>query len=119
MFPVDYGSAVYHFEARMGDITIVAECQERQAAQETCTGERSGANAILMEESSASVDIFHCALGILPSNTDAVIEFRYVQDISLELNGGAESILPTVLTPPYIPGNAPVFTVEADSIFDQ
>ena len=30
VFPMDDGSAVYHFEAQIGDKLIVAECQEKK-----------------------------------------------------------------------------------------
>ena len=56
-----------------------------------------------MQEDDASSDIFSCLLGNLPPDTDAVIRFGYVTELSLQPDGTLSFLLPTLLNPRYNP----------------
>jgi len=56
-----------------------------------------------MEEDSSSSDIFRCLVGNIPANTDAVIKFSYVTELTLQPDGVLQFALPTLLNPRYNP----------------
>lgn len=104
VFPLDDQSAVYKFEAKIQDRTLVGECQTKKQAIDTYNEAVSqGHTAMLLSEDDTAGDIFNCLLGNIPPNTDVVIEFAYVIELSLEADGGVKFSLPTVLNPRYNP----------------
>ena len=118
VFPLDDQSTVYHFEARIGDRTIIGECQEKDEARETYNEAVSqGQTAMLLEEDDSSGDIFCCLLGNLPLNTDVKVEFAYVIELGVEADGGVKFGLPTVLNPRYNPSVEDGGTTQPPAIY--
>ena len=104
VFPMDDDSAVYHFEAEIDDRKIIAECQDREDAQQTYDNAISqGFTSVLLGQDPNSADIFQCSVGNLPPHKSAVIRFSYAKELPLTLDGGVQFVLPTLLNSRYNP----------------
>ncbi|XP_046545578.1 von Willebrand factor A domain-containing protein 5A-like [Haliotis rubra] len=106
VFPMDDHSAVYKLIADINGRKIVAECQEKQQAKETYQeAVRSGHTAMLLEEDDRAGDIFKCMLGNLPPKSEAVLQFAYISELTVEVDGSLKFLLPAVLNPRYTPAD--------------
>ncbi|XP_067686331.1 von Willebrand factor A domain-containing protein 5A-like isoform X4 [Haliotis asinina] len=106
VFPMDDGSAVYKLIADINGKKIVAECQEKQQARETYQHAVSaGHSAMLLEEDDTAGDIFKCMLGNLPPKSEAVLQFAYISELSVAVDGSLKFLLPSVLNPRYTPAD--------------
>ncbi|ELU08509.1 hypothetical protein CAPTEDRAFT_51073, partial [Capitella teleta] len=101
-FPMDDSSAVFRFEAVINDRVIIAECQEKEQAEQTYKdATKQGMTAVLLSERTGDSDIFHMKLGNLPAETEAKITIAYVQELSVDNEGVVALTIPTVLNPRY------------------
>ena len=76
-------SAVYKFKATIDDKVTEAEVQAKESAKQTYEEAiKEKKTAFLAEESDASGDIFHCKIGNLPPDSDAVLSLSYVVDFT-------------------------------------
>lgn len=106
IFPLDEQAAVCGFQATIDGRTIVAEVQEKQEARDTYDDAiSSGQSAFLLEESDESSDIFQISVGNLPPKKEALVELRFVTELSVEAEGRVVFVLPTVLNPRYSPAD--------------
>ncbi|XP_068682454.1 von Willebrand factor A domain-containing protein 5A-like isoform X1 [Montipora foliosa] len=107
IFPLDEQAAVCGFEATVDGRTIVAQVQGKEEARDTYDDAlSSGQNAFLLEESDESSDIFQISVGNLPPKKEALIELRFVTELSVETEGRVVFVLPTVLNPRYSPADS-------------
>lgn len=107
IFPLDEQAAVCGFQATIDGRTIIAEVQEKQEARDTYDDAiSSGQSAFLLEESDESSDIFQISVGNLPPKKEALVELRFVTELSVEAEGRVVFVLPTVLNPRYSPADS-------------
>ena len=107
IFPLDEQAAVCGFQATIDGRTIIAEVQEKQEARDTYDDAiSSGESAFLLEESDESSDIFQISVGNLPPKKEALVELRFVTELSVEAEGRVVFVLPTVLNPRYSPADS-------------
>ena len=107
IFPLDEQAAVCGFQATIDGRTIVAEVQEKEEARDTYDDAiSSGQSAFLLEESDESSDIFQISVGNLPPKKEALVELRFVTELSVEAEGRVVFVLPTVLNPRYSPADS-------------
>ena len=107
IFPLDEQAAVCGFQATIDGRTIIAEVQEKQEARDTYDDAiSSGQSAFLLEESDESSDIFQVSVGNLPPKKEALVELRFVAELSVEAEGRVVFVLPTVLNPRYSPADS-------------
>ncbi|XP_068729632.1 von Willebrand factor A domain-containing protein 5A-like [Montipora capricornis] len=107
IFPLDEQAAVCGFKATVDGRTIVAQVQGKEEARDTYDDAlSSGQSAFLLEESDESSDIFQISVGNLPPKKEALVELRFVTELSVETEGGVVFVLPTVLNPRYSPADS-------------
>ncbi|XP_068682232.1 von Willebrand factor A domain-containing protein 5A-like [Montipora foliosa] len=107
IFPLDEQAAVCGFKATVDGRTIVAEIQGKEEARDTYDDAlSSGQSAFLLEESDESSDIFQISVGNLQPKKEALIELRFVTELSVETEGRVVFVLPTVLNPRYSPADS-------------
>lgn len=108
IFPLDEDAAVCGFQAIIDGRTIVAELQDEEEALDTYDDAvSSGQIAFLLEESDESSDTFQISVGNLPPKREALVELRFVTELSVESEGRVVFVLPTVLNPRYSPAHTP------------
>lgn len=106
VFPVEEDSAVYSFEADIGDRHLVAKCKDKEVAHKEYEKAReAGKLAILMSETSTSGDIFEYRLGNIPAKETVTIRISMFSELSCEVDGALRFHLPFVLNQRY--GNVP------------
>ena len=104
IFPLDEDAAVCGFQVIIDGRTIVAEVKDKKEAQDNYDDAvSSGQSAFLLEESDESSDIFQISVGNLPPKREALVELRFVTELSVESEGRVVFGLPTVLNPRYSP----------------
>lgn len=83
-FPLDGNAAVYAFEARFEDGTVVrGDCQEEKKAKQTFeTAKKAGKTAFLMEREAS--DVFQMSLGNMPVNEVVVITIKFVAEVPMD-----------------------------------
>ncbi|XP_029210389.2 von Willebrand factor A domain-containing protein 5A-like [Acropora millepora] len=114
IFPLDEDAAVCGFQAIINGRTIVAEVQDKKEAQDTYDDAvSSGQSAFLLEERNESSDIFQISVGNLPPKREALVELRFVTELSVESEGRVVFVLPTVLNPRY----SPILTTQIPRVF--
>ena len=107
IFPLDEQAAVCGFKATVDGRTIVAQVQGKEEARDTYDDAlSSGQSAFLLEESDESSDIFQISVGNLPPKKEALVELRFVTELSVETEGRVVFVLPTVLNPRYSPADS-------------
>ncbi|XP_029571599.1 von Willebrand factor A domain-containing protein 5A isoform X2 [Salmo trutta] len=125
VFPLPGEAAVCRFSAKIGQIEVVAEVQEKQKAQEQYDDAlSSGQQAFLLEESDESPDVFKLSVGSLPPGEKASVSLDYVTELAVQADDGLRLCLPAVLNPHYQPqgsdsgsgGSAQVSSVPAGSV---
>ena len=77
---------------------MILSIQAEQTYRDALAANQS---AFLMKESDASRDVFECSVGNLPPQTDAVIRFAYVIELTLEGDGAVKFTYPAVLSNRY------------------
>ncbi|XP_074631358.1 von Willebrand factor A domain-containing protein 5A-like [Acropora palmata] len=106
IFPLDEDAAVCGFQAIIDGRTIVAELQDEKEALDTYDDAvSSGKSAFLLEESDESSDTFQISVGNLPPKKEALVELRFLTELSVESEGRVVFVLPTVLNPRYSPAH--------------
>lgn len=106
IFPLDEDAAVCGFQAIIDGRTIVAEVQDEEEALGTYEDAlSSGQSAFLLEESDESSDMFQISVGNLPPKKEALVELRFLTELSVESEGRVVFVLPTVLNPRYSPAH--------------
>lgn len=106
IFPLDEDAAVCGFQAIIDGRTIVAELQDEEEALGTYEDAlSSGQSAFLLEESDESSDMFQISVGNLPPKKEALVELRFLTELSVESEGRVVFVLPTVLNPRYSPAH--------------
>lgn len=106
IFPLDEDAAVCGFQAIIDGRTIVAELQDEEEALGTYEDAlSSGQSAFLLEESDESSDMFQISVGNLPPKKEALVELRFLTELSVESDGRVVFVLPTVLNPRYSPAH--------------
>ncbi|XP_014778507.1 von Willebrand factor A domain-containing protein 5A [Octopus bimaculoides] len=102
VFPVEEDSAVYRFEAKIGDVHIVAKSKDKNVAQkEYKEAVEKGMSAILLRETSTSGDIFEYNLGNIPPKQKIHLQICLVSELSCEADGAVKFYMPFVLNPRY------------------
>eukprot|EP00106_Octopus_bimaculoides_P015388 XP_014782830.1 PREDICTED: von Willebrand factor A domain-containing protein 5A-like [Octopus bimaculoides] len=102
VFPVEEDSAVYKFEAKIGDVHLVAKSKDKDVAKkEYKEAVDKGQSAILLRETSTSGDIFEYSLGNIPANEKIQLQICLVSELSCEVDGAVKFYMPFVLNPRY------------------
>ncbi|CAI9733743.1 Hypothetical predicted protein [Octopus vulgaris] len=102
VFPVEEDSAVYKFEAKIGDVHLVAKSKDKDVAKkEYKQAVDKGQSAILLRETSTSGDIFEYSLGNIPANEKIRLQICLVSELSCEVDGAVKFHMPFVLNPRY------------------
>ncbi|XP_036356118.1 von Willebrand factor A domain-containing protein 5A-like [Octopus sinensis] len=102
VFPVEEDSAVYKFEAKIGDVHLVAKSKDKDVAKkEYKQAVDKGQSAILLRETSTSGDIFEYSLGNIPANEKIHLQICLVSELSCEVDGAVKFHMPFVLNPRY------------------
>ena len=119
IFPLDEDAAVCGFQAIIDGRTIMAEVQDKREAQDTYDDAvSSGQKVFLLEESDESSDIFRISVGNLPPWGEALVELRFVSELSVESEGRVVFVLPTVLNPRYSPAHTePSLSTQIPRVF--
>ncbi|XP_073474275.1 von Willebrand factor A domain-containing protein 5A-like isoform X3 [Aquarana catesbeiana] len=100
VFPVNEDSAIYSFEATVGEKKIIADLQEKRQVLKTYDGSNSqGQEAFLQMQEESLTNIFICSIGELPPGQEADVTLRYVQELSVEEDGAVRFVLLDVLSP--------------------
>ncbi|XP_036072145.1 von Willebrand factor A domain-containing protein 5A [Oryzias melastigma] len=104
VFPLPGDAAVCHFSAGIGETHIVAELKEKQQAREEYDDAlSSGQQAVLLEESEETPDLFFLSVGNLLPGQSVFIRLEYVTILAVEADNGLRFCLPAVLNPRYQP----------------
>ncbi|GAB1605113.1 von Willebrand factor A domain-containing protein 5A-like isoform X3 [Argonauta hians] len=102
VFPVEEDSAVYKFEATIGDVHLVAKAKDKDVAQtEYKEAVEKGQSAILLRETSTSGDIFEYSLGNIPPKQKINLQICLVTELTCEVDGAVKFYMPFVLNPRY------------------
>lgn len=104
VFPVDHLSAVYQFEADVGDRVITAEVQEKDQAYDTYyyAFKDKRTSFILNDfETQVGRNCFYCHVGSLPRNDDAIVTLSYITELMIDVDRAVKFVLPTILHPRY------------------
>ncbi|XP_036355543.1 von Willebrand factor A domain-containing protein 5A-like [Octopus sinensis] len=102
VFPVEEDSAVYRFEAKIGDVHLIAKSKDKDVAQkEYKEAVEKGMSAILLRETSTSGDIFEYNLGNIPPKQKISLQICLVSELSCEADGAVKFYMPFVLNPRY------------------
>ncbi len=103
VFPLPENSAVNDMVMKIGDRTIRADIQTREAARETYEAARAaGQRAALLEQERPNI-FTQSVANILPGDR-ILITITYVQDLKYD-HGTYELNFPMVVGPRYIPGS--------------
>ena len=102
VFPVEEDSAVYSFEADIGNKHLTAKCKDKEEARKDYEKAREdGKMAILMSETSTSGDIFEYRLGNIPAKETVTIHISMFSELFCEVDGAVRFHLPFVLNQRY------------------
>lgn len=111
-FPLEEGSAVCGFSARIGDRVIEGEIEEREKAFERYDDAiAEGHGAVLLDQEKPT--IFIASVGNIMPGTEAVISITYVAELPVA-DDGIRFCIPTTVSPRYVPAGAD--PVSADRI---
>jgi Ca-activated chloride channel family protein len=100
-FPLDADAAVCGFVARLGDRTVTAEVDEREAAFDTYDDAMAaGHTAVLLDQERP--DVFSASLGNLRAGEEATLSLQLVQPLRRE-GKSWRFTLPTTIAPRYTP----------------
>ena len=101
VFPMDAGAAVNRLVITIDDRVIEGCVMERAAAKDTYTAAmRAGDGAVLLEQSTDSVDVFEASVGnVLPGQT-VEVRISYVSEVALA-GSDLRFVLPTTVAPRY------------------
>jgi Ca-activated chloride channel family protein len=101
VFPLDEGAAVCGFEAWIGDVHVVGEVKERDAAFEAYDDAlAAGHGAYLLDQERP--DVFTASIGNVPPGVEVLIRIRYAAEATLE-GDALRFALPTTVSPRYAP----------------
>lgn len=102
VFPVEEDSAVYSFEANIGNKHLIAKCKDKEVARKEYEKAReAGKMAILLSETSTSGDIFEYRLGNIPAKETVSIHISMFSELSCESDGAVRFHVPFVLNQRY------------------
>lgn len=103
-FPLPHKAAVTGFKAKIGNQEVTGTYKEREAAfEEYDDALRRGNSGFLLE--SHRPDIFQVSLGNIAAGEAISITISYIEDVQC-VDSELRWVLPTVVAPRYIPGNA-------------
>ncbi|XP_072529893.1 von Willebrand factor A domain-containing protein 5A-like [Salminus brasiliensis] len=104
VFPIPAEAALCRFSVKIADQEIVGKLQEKDKAKEEYDDAiTSGDQAILLEESQESEDVFKLSVGSLPAGQSAAVTFVYITELSVQADHSLRFCLPAVLNPRYSP----------------
>ncbi len=104
IFPLPHKAEVTELIAKIGDVEIVGEIKEKEEAyKEYDLAVKNGDSAFLLDQ--ARPDIFQIWLGNIAPGESITIELTYTEETHVT-DGELRWLLPTVVAPRYIPGNA-------------
>lgn len=103
-FPLPHKAVVTGFKAKIGNDEVTGTYREREAAfEEYDDALRRGDSGLLLE--SHRPDIFQVSLGNIAGGETLSVTISYIEDVQC-IGNELRWVLPTVVAPRYIPGNA-------------
>ncbi|GDX80945.1 hypothetical protein LBMAG42_27560 [Deltaproteobacteria bacterium] len=104
LFPLPPNGALTEVELRCGELTVRADCREREDAERTfAEARRSGHRAALVTRERA--DVHTLRVTNLPPGEEVVVRMVVVEALQAE-DGAFRMRFPTTIAPRYMPGNA-------------
>lgn len=103
-FPLPHKAVITGFKAKIGNDEVTGTYREREAAfEEYDDALRRGNSGFLLE--SHRPDIFQVSLGNIAGGEALSVTISYIEDVQC-VDSELRWVLPTVVAPRYIPGNA-------------
>lgn len=107
-FPTPAYATVYDFQAKIGDVVVKGDIQEKETAKKNYNKAVSDGHGAYLAER-VEGDVFSLALGNVPPKTDIEITIRYVIALKSEIDSTQLLLeFPTTIMPRYVSSSANV-----------